>query len=261
MVVGTVFAVLFGLALGSFLNVCIYRVPLKKSIVSPPSSCPRCGERIRFYDNIPVVSYVLLLGRCRYCRHPISPQYPVVEAITGLLSLALFLKIGASLEYVFFMLFAASLIVIAFIDLQHKIIPDVVSLPGIVLGFAVSLLPMSSLSWIDSLIGIAAGGGFLLLVGIAFEKLTGREGMGMGDVKMLAMIGAWMGWRSLLFVVLLSSLTGSLIGGALLALSRQGVKTRIPFGPFLALGSLIYLFFGQELVFWLNQLGHLGGTP
>jgi leader peptidase (prepilin peptidase)/N-methyltransferase len=256
-----VFSVLFGLVVGSFLNVCIYRLPLKKSIVSPPSSCPACGERIRFYDNIPVISYVFLLGRCRHCRHPISPQYPVVEAATGLLSLALFLKMGASLEYVFFMLFGASLIAITFIDLQHKIIPDVLSLPGIVVGFAVSLFSLSSLSWIDSLIGMVAGGGFLLLVSIAFEKLTGREGMGMGDVKMLAMIGAWMGWRSLLFIVLVSSLSGSLIGGALLALSRQGARTRIPFGPFLALGSLIYLFFGQELLFWFNHLGQAGVVP
>jgi leader peptidase (prepilin peptidase)/N-methyltransferase len=256
-----VFAVLFGLALGSFLNVCIYRIPLRKSIVHPPSSCPQCGERIRFYDNIPVVSYALLLGRCRHCRHPISPQYPVVEATTGILSLALFLKVGASLEYVFLMLFGASLLAIAFIDLQHKIIPDVLSLSGIIVGFVFSLLPFSSLSWIDSLIGIVGGGGFLLLVGLAFEKMTGREGMGMGDVKMLAMIGAWMGWRALLFIILLSSLTGSLIGGALLLLSRQGVRTRIPFGPYLALGTLIYLFFGHEIVFWFNQLGHAGGAP
>lgn len=259
--VGMVFAFLFGLALGSFLNVCIFRIPLRKSIVSPPSSCPQCGQRIRFYDNIPVVSYALLLGRCRYCRHPISPQYPVVEATTGLLSLALFLKAGASPEYVFLLLFGALLIAIAFIDLQHKIIPDVLSLPGIVVGFVFSLLPFSSLSWMDSMIGIAGGGGFLLLVGLAFEKMTGREGMGMGDVKMLAMIGAWMGWRALLFIILLSSLAGSLIGGALLLLSRQGVRTRIPFGPFLALGTLIYLFFGHEIVSWFNQLGRPGGAP
>jgi len=256
-----VFAFLFGLALGSFLNVCIYRIPLGKSIVHPPSNCPQCGEPIRFYDNIPVLSYALLLGRCRHCRHPISPQYPVVEATTGLLSLALFLKVGPSLDYIFFMLFGASLIAIAFIDLQHKIIPDVLSLPGIVVGFVFSLLPFSSLSWIDSLIGIVGGGGFLLVVALAYEKLRGHEGMGLGDVKMLAMIGAWMGWRALLFIILLSSLAGSLIGGALLLLSRQGVRTRIPFGPFLALGTLLYLFFGHEIVSWFNQLGRPGGAP
>ena len=256
-----VFAVLFGLALGSFLNVCIYRIPLRKSIVRPPSSCPQCGRQIRFYDNIPVLSYILLLGRCRHCRHPISPQYPVVEAATGLLSLALFVKVGASPEFVFLLLFGASLIAIAFIDLQHKIIPDVLSIPGMIVGFIYSLLPFSSMTWMDSMIGIVGGGGFLLLVGLAFEKMTGREGMGMGDVKMLAMIGAWTGWRALLFIILLSSLAGSLIGGALLFLSRQGVRTRIPFGPFLALGTLIYLFFGHEIVWWFNQLGQPGGTP
>jgi leader peptidase (prepilin peptidase)/N-methyltransferase len=180
---------------------------------------------------------------------------------TGMLSLALFLKAGASLDYVFFMIFGASLIAIAFIDLRHKIIPDALSLPGIIVGFVFALLPFSPLSWIDSLIGIVGGGGFLLLVALAFEKLTGREGMGMGDVKMLAMIGAWMGWRALLFIILISSLTGSLIGGALLLLSRKGVRTRIPFGPFLALGALIYLFFGHEIVSWFNRLGQLGGTP
>lgn len=260
MVFGMTFSVLFGLALGSFLNVCIYRIPLRKSIVHPPSSCPRCGERIRFYDNIPVVSYLVLLGRCRYCRHPISPQYPLVEAITGLFSLALFLKIGASPEYVFYLLFGASLIAVAFIDLHHQIIPDVVSIPGILAGVALSFFPFSPLSWIDSLIGVAAGGGFLLVVALAFEKMTGRQGMGMGDVKMLAMIGAWMGWRALLFIVLLSSITGSLIGGAMLLLNRQGVRARIPFGPFLALGTLVFLFLGPDIVLWFSRLGQPGGA-
>jgi leader peptidase (prepilin peptidase) / N-methyltransferase len=261
MAAGMVFAFLFGLALGSFLNVCIYRIPLNQSIVYPPSGCPHCGERIRFYDNLPLISYLLLLGRCRHCRRSISPQYPLVEAITGFLSLVLFLKYGASLQYAFFMLFGAALIAVAFIDLHHKIIPDVFSLPGIVVGFAFALLPSSPLSWTDSLIGMAGGGGFLLLVAIAFEKITGREGMGMGDVKMLAMIGAWMGWRPLLFIILLSSLAGSLIGGAVLVLSRQGAKSRIPFGPFLALGTLLYVFFGSELTQWYFGLGVPGGGP
>jgi len=184
-----------------------------------------------------------------------------VEATTAILSLALFLKLGASLEYLFSLLFGAALIAIAFIDLRHKIIPDVLSLPGIVLGFAFSLLPSSPLSWSDSLIGIVSGGGFLLLVAVAFEKITGREGMGMGDVKMLAMIGAWTGWRSLLFIILLSSLAGSLIGGAMLALSGRGARARIPFGPFLALGTLAYLFFGSQLAQWYFRLGAAGGGP
>jgi leader peptidase (prepilin peptidase) / N-methyltransferase len=260
MAIGIVFACLFGLALGSFLNVCIYRIPLNQSIVFPPSGCPHCGARIRFYDNLPLISYLLLLGRCRHCRQSISFQYPLVEAATAFLSVALFLKHGASLEYAFFLLFSGALIAITFIDLHHKIIPDVISLPGIVLGFAFSLLPSSPLSWVDSLIGLVVGGGFLLLVAIAFEKATGREGMGMGDVKMLAMIGAWTGWKSLLFILLLSSLAGSLIGGAMLVLSRKGARTRIPFGPFLALGTLFYVFFGNELTQWYFRLGSPGGV-
>jgi len=259
MVAGMVFATLFGLAVGSFLNVCIYRIPLRQSIVFPPSNCPHCKERIRFYDNLPVISYLLLLGRCRHCRQPISPQYPLVEACTGVFSLALFLKVGATVEYLFFLAFGAALIAITFIDLRHKIIPDTLSLPGIAAGFAFSLLPSSPLPWMDSLIGIVLGGGFLLLVGIAFEKITGREGMGMGDVKMLAMIGAWMGWKSLLFIVLLASLAGTVIGGAMLFLSRRGAGTRIPFGPFLALGTLFYFFFGGELTRWYFGLGTVGG--
>jgi leader peptidase (prepilin peptidase)/N-methyltransferase len=259
MMVGIVFACLFGLALWSFINVCIYRIPLKKSIVYPPSSCPQCEERIKSYDNIPLLSYLLLMGRCRRCGHPISFQYPLVEILTGMISVALFIKLGPTLEYVFFVLFAGSLITIAFIDLHHKVIPDVLSLPGIMVGFVISLLPLTPLPWMDSLIGIVGGGGFLLLIAIFFEKMTGREGMGMGDVKMLAMIGAWVGWKALPFIILLSSLSGSLLGGALLVISRQGARTKIPFGPFLSLGTLIYLFFGNELVHWFNQLGRPGG--
>jgi len=253
--VGVVFAFVFGLALGSFLNVCIYRVPLKKSIVRPPSSCPNCGAGIRFYDNIPVISYILLLGRCRHCRTRISPRYPLVEFITGLLSLALFIEFGLSVKTIFLFLFTAALIVIAFIDLQHKIIPDVISLPGILLGLAFSFFPSSGISPVDALIGVVGGGGFLYLVGTAFEKVTGREGMGGGDVKLLAMIGAWMGWKALPFIVLISSLSGAVIGGVSLVISRQGVRSRIPFGPFLALGAFVFLFFENEIVLWFYHMG------
>jgi len=253
--VGAVFAFVFGLVLGSFLNVCIYRVPLKKSIVRPPSSCPNCGAGIRFYDNIPVISYLLLLGRCRHCRARISLLYPLVELITGLLSLTLFIEFGLSFKTISLFLFTAALIVIAFIDLQHKIIPDVISLPGILFGLAFSFFPSSGISPVDALLGAVGGGGFLYLVGTAFEKVTGREGMGGGDVKLLAMIGAWMGWKALPFIVLISSLSGAVIGGASLIISRQGVRSRIPFGPFLALGALVFLFFGNEIVLWFYRMG------
>ncbi|MFH1488531.1 MAG: prepilin peptidase [Pseudomonadota bacterium] len=252
--VWTLFSLLFGLALGSFLNVCIYRIPLKKSIVTPPSGCPRCGRRIKIYDNIPVLSYAFLLGKCRHCRGRISLRYPVVELITGLLSTALFLNFGPGPDYFLSLLFLSSLVVISFIDLDHQIIPDVISLPGILIGLIASVFWLPRVSWSDSIIGILAGGGFLYLVAAGYEKFTGREGMGGGDIKLLAMIGAWMGWKSLPYIVFISSLTGTVMGGGALLLSKRGYRAKIPFGPFLALGALIYFFFGIELVSWYFNL-------
>ena len=245
---------LFGLCLGSFLNVCIYRIPLKKSIVSPPSSCPACGHKIRFYDNIPVISYILLLGKCRNCKSHLSLQYPVVEVLTGCLSMALFIRYGLSYQYFLYLLFTSLLIVISVIDLHHQIIPDILSLPGIVLGLAVSFIPGNDPSWLDSLIGMVAGGGVLFLVAVVYERLTGREGMGGGDIKLLAMIGAWMGWQELHLIVLLSSFIGAFIGIAFLLLSGKGLRFKIPFGPFLSLGALLTLFFGSELMSWYINL-------
>ncbi len=247
------YSLLVGLALGSFMNVCIYRIPLEKSIIRPSSSCPNCGKKIRFYDNIPLISYLLLLGRCRHCHHPISWRYPAVEAITGLLSLALFIRYGLSLQYLLFLLFAATLVTISFIDLDHQIIPDVLSIPGIVAGLAAAFIP-GNVSWFDSIIGIIGGGGTLFLVGLIYEKLTGKQGMGGGDVKLLAMIGAWMGWRSLPFVLLVSSLTGAIIGSVFLLAAGKGYRVRIPFGPFLSLGALFYIFFGPQLTNWYISL-------
>jgi len=247
------YSVLLGLALGSFLNVCIYRIPIKKSIINPRSGCPHCEEKIKFYDNIPLVSYLILLGKCRYCRHPISWHYPAVEALTGLLSLALFMRYGFSYQYLLLLLFTASLVAISFIDLHHQIIPDVLSLPGILVGFAASLI-LAHLSWLDSAIGIIAGGGSLYLVAVIYQRLTGKEGMGGGDVKLLAMIGAWMGWRSLPLIVLMSSLTGAIIGSLFLLLAGKGFRARIPFGPFLSLGALLHLFLGPQLTHWYLRL-------
>lgn len=250
----TVMSILFGLIIGSFLNVCIYRIPLKKSLIHPPSSCPQCGENVKFYDNIPVISYLLLWGKCRSCRASISIRYPIVELMVGLLSLALFMRYGLSPIYFFSFIFVTSLVTISFIDLQHQIIPDVISLPGTLLGVIVSIFPFSQISWLDSLIGAIGGGGFLFLVAVIFERVTGKEGMGFGDVKLLAMLGAWMGWRSLPFVILLASLTGVIIGGGALLLSGRGYRVRIPFGPFLSLGALIYFFYGTELVSWYFRI-------
>jgi len=247
------FSVLFGLALGSFLNVCIYRIPLAKSIVNPPSACPDCGRRIRFYDNIPLLSYIFLSGKCRDCHCRIPLRYPAVEAITGLLSLALFIKFGPGYQYFLYLLFAAMLIIISFIDLSHKIIPNILSYPGIALGLAASFLP-GHVTCADSIIGIVAGYGSLFLVELVFKFLTGREGMGRGDAKLLAMIGAWAGWRALPFILLSSSLAGSVIGGIFLLATGKGYRIKIPFGPFLSFGALTYVFFGPELTSWYFHL-------
>jgi leader peptidase (prepilin peptidase)/N-methyltransferase len=248
-----VFSFLFGLIFGSFLNVCIYRIPLGKSIIFPPSSCPNCDRRIEFYDNIPVVSYIFLRGKCRYCHQRIPVHYPVVELLTGLLSMALFIRYGLSYQYILSFLFVISLVLISFIDLHHQIIPDILSIPGIFAGIAVSFIP-GHVVWVDSLIGAAGGGGILYLIALVFKKVTGRDGLGGGDVKLLAMIGAWMGWRALPFIVLLSSLSGIAIGGGALMLAGKGYRVRIPFGPFLSLGTIIYFFFGPQILRWYSHL-------
>ncbi|HEN20998.1 MAG: prepilin peptidase [Deltaproteobacteria bacterium] len=243
------FSFLFGLALGSFLNVCIYRIPAKISIIRPPSNCPRCGEKIRFYDNIPLLSFILLYGKCRYCHDKISWRYPAVEITAGLLSIALFTRYGFSYQYIILLFFTLALVTVSFIDLDHQIIPDIISLPGILAGLIVSLFS-EHLLWHDSLIGIIAGGGSLFLIGKLYELITGKEGIGGGDVKLLAMIGAWMGWKALPLIVLMSSLIGAIIGSVFLLLSGKGLRARIPFGPFLSIGSLLYVFFGRELTNW-----------
>jgi leader peptidase (prepilin peptidase)/N-methyltransferase len=247
------FSFLFGLCLGSFLNVCIYRIPLNRSVISPPSSCPSCGEKIRFYDNIPVISFILLAGRCRHCKTALTWRYPLVEVLTGFLSLYLFIRFGLHSQYFLWFLFSISLLTLSFIDLEHKILPDVLTLPGIVVGFAVSFLPWG-LDWMDSLIGLLAGGGSLYLVAWGYERITGREGMGGGDIKLLAMIGAWLGWQSLPLVVLMSSLCGAIIGGFVIIVGRKGARAQIPFGPFLSMGALAYLFFGPAITHWYFSL-------
>jgi leader peptidase (prepilin peptidase)/N-methyltransferase len=247
------FSVLFGLILGSFINVCIYRIPLRISIIHPPSSCPDCYGRIRFYDNIPLISYLFLFGKCRHCHQHISWQYPVVESLTGVLSLALFTRFGLSFQYLLLLLFTGSLVTITFIDLRHKIIPDVLSIPGIIVGFGVSPV-FGPVTWLDSLIGIVAGGGALFVIAFSYERLAGREGMGGGDIKLLAMIGAWMGWQALPFIVLISSLTGSIVGCFFILFSGKGYRVRIPFGPFLSLGTLMYIFFGADMINWYLNL-------
>jgi leader peptidase (prepilin peptidase) / N-methyltransferase len=249
-----IFAFIFGAVVGSFLNVCICRLPRGASIVSPPSQCPSCDYRIRFYDNIPLVSWLLLRGRCRACRAPISPQYPLVELITALLTLFLFVRFGPTFPFVVLFLFCTSMVVITFIDLEHYIIPDVISLSGIVVGFACSFF-LPGLGWKNSLLGILAGGGSLYLVAALYQKFTGKEGMGGGDIKLLAMMGAFFGWRAVFFIIFISSLVGSVIGVAVMLVQKKDAKLAIPFGPFLALGAILYIFFGRQVLHWYLNLG------
>lgn len=248
------FAFLFGAAVGSFLNVCIYRLPRNQSIVFPPSACPDCGSRIAPYDNIPIVSFLMLRGKCRSCKGRISWKYPAVELINGLLTLALFLKFRFSPTFFVLFLFCSALVVITFIDLEHQIIPDSISLPGILVGFASSFI-LPWLSWKSSLIGIAAGGGSLLIVAYGYQLLTKKEGMGGGDIKLLAMMGAFLGWRSIPFIIFTSSLFGSVVGITLMLVRKKDSQVPIPFGPFLAFGALLFIFFGRQIITWYFGLG------
>ena len=244
-----VVSILFGAMIGSFLNVCIVRLPKEESIVTPGSHCPGCGHPIRFYDNIPILSYLILGGKCRYCRASISFQYPLVEGITALCSLFLSMRFGISLSYLFYFCFVAALIVITAIDLHHQIIPDVISLPGIGVGLLGSLvLPENTFG--ASLIGAIAGGGSLFLVAVFYQWVAKREGMGGGDVKLLAMIGAFLGWKAVIVTILLSSLIGSIVGIGIMLLKGKDFKCAIPFGPFLSLGAVISLFYGEQMIRW-----------
>ncbi len=248
-----VFAFIFGLCIGSFLNVCIYRLPVSKSISHPRSSCTSCNELIPFYDNIPVLSYVLLRGKCRFCREPISVRYPIIELLTGWFALITFLKYGLSLEALIYFVFIAALLVITFVDIDHQIIPDIISLPGIPIFFLASF-GLSQINWLDSLIGILVGGGSLLLVAWIYSLITQKEGMGGGDIKLLAMIGAVIGWQGVLFTIFVASAVGTLAGMLVMLKSRKGMKLKIPFGPFLAIGGIAYIFFGPQLIRWYFQL-------
>jgi leader peptidase (prepilin peptidase)/N-methyltransferase len=242
------FVVLFGALVGSFLNVVIMRLPKEGgSIVFPASHCPVCKNNINWYDNIPVLSFLVLRGRCRHCGTSISWQYPLVESAMALLSLALFCYFGLSLLYAIYFIFCAALLVIIFIDLAHQIIPDVISLPGIVLGFAISFVN-PFVDWQSSGLGILFGGGSFYLVALLYYLATKRDGMGGGDIKLLAMIGAFLGWQSLPFVVFASSLMGSVIGIGAMLKQRKGGQTVIPYGPFLAMAAMLYLFFRREII-------------
>lgn len=244
-----VISFIFGAIVGSFLNVCILRIPAGNSIAYPPSHCPKCQYAIKWYDNIPMISYLVLMGKCRNCKERISFRYPLVEFLTAIFSLAAMMMFGPSLAFLIYFAFVSSLIVITFIDLDHQIIPDIISLPGIPLGFLASFV-LPEITYKESLIGIVIGGGLLLLVAIGYEFITKKEGMGGGDVKLLAMIGAFLGWKGVLFTIFSGSLVGTIIGVTIMVAQGKDSKYAIPFGPFLSMGALLYLFFGEPIIFW-----------
>ena len=270
-----VIAGIFGAVIGSFLNVVIHRVPREESIVLPSSRCPSCGAEISFYDNVPVLSYLMLGGRCRSCKVHISARYPAVEALTALLWVAVAWRDGLSFALPFDLIFVTAITALIFIDAEHMILPNAITYPGIafaliarvalpflmgaphfddlpmLLNGVLAGMPMWAASLVGALIGALAGGGSLWLMGWIWEKLRGVEAMGLGDVKMMFMVGAYLGWRLTVLNIFLGVLSGSLIGIALML--RQGkrdMKMLLPFGVFLGIGAIAALLFGSQIVDW-----------
>jgi len=269
-----VFVFLFGLLLGSFLNVCIVRIPSGKSIVLPASACPKCGTAIRPYDNIPILSYLFLGGKCRGCKTRISPMYPLVEFLTGLLFLACYLAFGLTVEALKWAIFSAVILVLVFTDLRERLLPDVINYTGFGLALVLSLFlqptdgtaqwisarlfdfppPAPALSFADAVFGAAVGSGLLWLVSEAYFRMRGREGMGFGDVKMMLMAGAFLGVKRTLLTILAGSLLGSVLGIAFILSRRKDSDYELPFGTFLGLAAILAVFFGTPLVNWYQSL-------
>lgn len=242
----------FGAMVGSFLNVCIFRLPKNESIVFPASHCLLCKTPIAWHDNIPLVSFFLLKGRCRHCREKISAQYVVVEFLTACVFVLFYRVFGVSVQGMIYLGLTLSLLVETFIDLEHRIIPDEITLPGMLIGLGLSAfipaLHHQTSHWaglLQSLFGLLIGGGFLYATGTLAEIILKKEAMGGGDVKLLAMIGAFLGWQGVLWTIFVSSVFGSIVGVYLRL--RHG-EEKIPFGPYLGLAAVLYLFFGQEMI-------------
>ena len=263
---------ILGSIIGSFLNVCIYRLPREESIVYPGSHCTSCRKSISSYHNIPILSYIFLGGRCSHCNSKISFSYPLVEILSGLLFVATLWKFGMILDTLLYLLFISGLIVITFVDLKHMIIPNVITYPGILVGILYNALTtnwqnslelVSNFSFgfqnffellnevpiLDSLFGVILGGGILLLIAYTYEIIRKRQGMGMGDVKLLALIGAFLGWQGVFFVIFLSSILGSIVGLSIIITRKGDLKYALSFGPFLSIAAIIYIFTGGFKIF------------
>lgn len=269
-----IFVFVFGLVIGSFLNVCIIRIPQQKSIVMPASACAKCGVPIRPYDNIPVLSWLLLGRKCRACKANISGMYPLVELLAGLLVFGCYMAFGLTAEALKWAIFSALVIVLVFTDLRERILPDVVNYTGFALGLVLSFFtlptdgtalwvanrifdfppPPPVISFVDALLGAALGSGLLWLVSEAYFRLRGREGMGMGDVKMMLMVGAFLGAKRTLLTIFVGSLLGSILGLAFMAARRKDSNYELPFGTFLGMAALLVVFFGTPVVSWYQSI-------
>ena len=239
---------LAGLVVGSFLNVCVHRLPRRESIVWPASHCTTCHRVLAWYENVPIVSWLVLRGRCRTCGASISPIYPAVECITAVTFAGGAAVYGMTPLLGVRLVFASALIVLFMIDLQHRILPNAITIPGIAAGFVASWFVPPG--WMSSLIGLAAGGGVLFAIAEAYYRVRGQEGLGMGDVKMLAMIGAFLGWPLMLLTLVLASFAGSIVGVALMVSGRGTMQAALPFGTFLALGALVAAVAGDGILGW-----------
>ncbi len=256
------YAFAVGAIIGSFLNVVIHRYPREESIVFPASHCPHCNAIIRWYDNIPILSYIILGARCRNCREPISLRYPLIELANGLFYLAIFQRTSVSLTFLPLAAIVSMTIALIYIDLEVGLLPDVITYPGIIIGIAIGYLQLGAMypeftladSWIDSLIGGAMGALLIYGIRVTWLFVRKREGMGWGDVKMLAMIGAIVGWRALYPELMIASITGAIAGGLVALRSERGMQAAIPFGIFLGLALLVVIFFGPTLLGWYLAL-------
>jgi leader peptidase (prepilin peptidase) / N-methyltransferase len=256
---------LLGTCMGSFLNVCIYRIPREESVVKPRSHCPHCGKLIPWYLNIPVFSYLALRARCRFCGGRISPRYFLVEMLTGTLFLLVWLHYGLDVRTPVYWLIIFGLILGTFVDFEHMIIPDRVSLGGIVLGLVLSpLIPSlhGETNWLRALmwagVGLAAGSGILWIVGVIGKLIFRKEAMGMGDVKLLGALGAFLGWQAVLFIVMVSSLIGSIVGIGLIVSRKQEWQSRIPYGPYISMAAVIWILWGAG--WWNIYVAWLSGA-
>jgi len=242
-------AFIVGTVIGSFLNVCIYRIPEGKSVVYPSSSCPKCNEKIGWYDNIPIISYILLKGKCRNCGEKISIQYPVVELLTGLVTLSIFAKYGLSFNTFYFLILVYALIVVSIIDIKTMLVSIKLCYFVMIIGILLSPF-VSVVSFKDSILGASFGAGVILFIIETYYIFTGKEGMGYGDANIMAMVGAFLGWQKVFLVIFLASFIGAIVGLFLIILKGKDTKFAIPFGPFLSIGAYITVLFGEEIIKW-----------